>query len=39
MWCSVVLVVAVVAVVRGELTTIGEEDWRQLLEGEWMVEL
>jgi len=39
MWCTVVLVAAVAAVaVRGELTTIGEEDWRQLLEGEWMVE-
>ena len=39
MWAVLVLVLAVVGGGRGELTKIVEDQWKVLLDGEWMVEL
>merc|ERR1712180_12889 len=38
MWAKVAILMVGLGMARGELTMVGEDDWRQLMSGEWMVE-
>lgn len=38
MWAKVAILMVGLGMAWGELTMVGEDDWRQLMSGEWMVE-